>query len=196
MQTVFHSGGNLALKRNHMLKKADRETSTYECFASLFFLSPLPMFPPTTQCQCEVALCWDTATQRLGAQHQLSLVNPHGLSFPKLLDNSHGFVPRPQLPVELPIQPPFCSHIKPNILPFPHELLQPNSLANPPRTQMKSVKVCPLYKQVPALLHKSFLDHVQKIADLTPAGCQMYFPSWEISPPLLVWLEGQKGLQS
>lgn len=186
MQTVFHSGENLALKRNHMLKKADRETSTYECFASLFFSPHCQCFPQLHSVSVKL-LSAGTQQRRGLVLNTSSLWSIHmAYHFPSCLITAMALCPDLKLPVELPIQPPFCSHIKPNILPFPNKLLQPNSLANPPRTQMKSVKVCPLYKRVPALLHKSFLDHVQKIADPTPAGCQMYLPSWEISPPVLV----------
>lgn len=52
---------------------------------------------------------------------------------------SQGFLPHLQPRVELPTQPPSCSSTKPDVLPFPSKLLQPDSLANHPRTWMNTV---------------------------------------------------------
>lgn len=129
----------------------------------LLFFSPRCQFFPQPHRISVKLLFAGTQQRRAFVLDTSSLQSIHvAYHFLSCLITATAFCPDLKLHVELPIQPPSCSRIKPNILPFPNTLLQPDSLANHPRTQMKRVKVCPLSKLVPALLQESFLDHIQK----------------------------------
>lgn len=133
MQTVFHSGGNLALKRNRMLKKANRETRMCECFTSLVF-SPRCQFSPNhTVSAWSCSLLGHSNTEPWCLTPALSKSIHIAYYFQSRLVTATTFCPDLKPHVELPIQPPSCSRMKPDILPFPNKLFQPDSLANHPQ---------------------------------------------------------------
>lgn len=83
--------------------------------------------------------------------------------FPSCLITAMTFCPDLKPHVELSLQTPSCSRIKPDTLLYSNKLLQPDSLANHPRTWMNKVEVCPLSKLVSPVFQGSFLDHVRKL---------------------------------
>lgn len=148
MQSVFHSGEKLALRRNCMLKKANIEKSIYFSF-------PITNFSHQPQYQCKVALHWDSVMQSLGAQHQLSPVNPRCVSFPKLLCLviATAFCPDSNCMWSSLFSLPLAAAS--NLTSSPSQISSStDSLANHPRTQTKRVEGCPLPKLVLALLQE------------------------------------------
>lgn len=91
--------------------------------------------------------------------------------FPSCLIAATAFCPDLKPHVELPMQTPSCSCLKPDILPFPNNLLQPDSLANHPQDTDEESESLPSLQSGASTAPGKSLGSRPKFSDLTQARC-------------------------